>query len=608
MRKATDRDTAAVMQAIMFGDKGDLDEDTLEVYQRNGTAHILAVSGLHIGIIYGFILKIWTLLGNLTRGLICGRRGVGFFAFNSAFFGCYMVMANFSPSVVRAVIMVLLHVFAQLSNRKYDLNNAALLVLICVLINNPFMLFNVGLQMSFLAVLTLFLGMPFIKKFYTGMLLSSLVVQIGLGPFILYNFNYLSLIAVIINVPVIFLAGLIMPAGLISMVFNDLLLFDIGAKAVKYLCHILQWINDTAEISGVTTFQITSPPLWLMAFYYLALLTLATEEGRLALIRASKAGASASEKLKDRIKYAAKICAIILTISFAFAYAAGDQFEDCNLTFVDVGQGDCMCIQSEGTYLIDGGGNLNYNLGKKTLGSYLLKNGMGQVDGAFVTHLHTDHYKGICELSREGMIKKLYVYEGNRPKEEQIIKETGLNSEDIEYIHYGQNIILGKGGIINRHREYIEVLWPERKTDSEYVKMLQDEENENTMSLVFKVHFENRSMFGAEDEITLLVTGDMGEEGERELISETGNKLQSTILKVGHHGSKYSSSDAFVETVNPELAVIQVGKNMYGHPTPEVLERLGSRGIKTYRNDLQGAVGFEIKKGKISKEVSMIVN
>ncbi|MCQ2545283.1 MAG: DNA internalization-related competence protein ComEC/Rec2 [Clostridia bacterium] len=611
LESSADRDTAAMMRSVMFGEKGNLDEDVLEVFQRNGTAHILAVSGLHIGIIYGFILKLWNLIGNLTKGLICGRRGVTFFAFNSLFFGCYMVMANFSPSVVRAVIMVLLHVFAQLTNRYYDLSNAALTVMIIVLIFNPYMLFNVGFQMSFLAVLTLVLVMPFIKNIYSGVFLSSLVIQIGLGPFIIYNFNYLSLIAVFINVPVIFLAGLIVPAGLVSMVIScisksSLTIFGISAKALKLMCDFLEWINSAAEIDGVTTFQMPSPPLWIMAFYYLGLLLLATEEGRIAIIRAGELGASAAAKLKSRIRYVIKTCAVILMVSLAFAYIAGDNFRDCNLTFVDVGQGDCMCLQSEGTYLIDGGGNINYDLGKNTLRSYLLKNGMSHVDGAFVTHLHTDHYKGICELCREGMVKKLYVYEGNRAIKEQIAWETGLRSESIEFIHSGQDIIIGDGGLLNRHREYFEVMWPAKKTEQEYREMLKDKENENKMSLVIRVHFEHDPMFGKTEETTMLATGDMGEEGEMELISEFGNNLKSTILKVGHHGSKYSSTESFLDEVDPSVAIIQVGKNNYGHPAAETIDRLAACRAEVYRNDESGAIGFCIKNGKIRKVRRMI--
>ncbi|MDO4176853.1 MAG: ComEC/Rec2 family competence protein, partial [Bacillota bacterium] len=157
-----DNDTAALFRAIMFGDKGEMDQDVLEVFQRNGTAHILAVSGLHIGIIYGFLVWLWR-----------WKKGWVFFCFISVFFTGYAALAGFSPSVVRAVFMVLLHSFAFLTGRRYDLSNAAFLVALLVMARNPFMLFNAGFQMSFLAVLTMALVLPFVEHVYSGVFLSS---------------------------------------------------------------------------------------------------------------------------------------------------------------------------------------------------------------------------------------------------------------------------------------------------------------------------------------------------------------------------------------------------------------------------------------------------
>ena len=613
--KSTNSDTAAVLKGIMFGDKGELDADTLETFQKNGTAHILAVSGLHIGIIYGFILMIWNLLGNMTNGKFCGRKGLFFFLFNFVFFMCYIILSGFSPSVVRAVVMVLLHTFAQLTGRKYDLNNAALLVLICVLLQNPYMLFNVGLQMSFLAVLSLYLGMPFIKSICSGVFTASIIIQLGLGPFIVYNFNYLSLAGFLINVPVIFLAGIILPLGLTGMgvyiigCLGDMIgigdfgggLVDLTSIPIEWLIRLLTRFNEAVEIDGITSFRVESPPLTLLAFYYLLLLVFLTEEGRLGVMRAA-----------NKLKYIFKRAVIILAISIVFSIFAGDGFDDCNLTFVDVGQGDCICIKSEGSlfhedecYMIDGGGNENYNVGKQVLKSYLLKNGISHIDGAFVTHLHTDHYRGICELAKEGMVKKLYVYEGNKLKEDEILKETGLKSEDIEYLYAGEVVELS-----SREAVSLEVLWPEKKTESEYSALLEDEANENGSSLIFKLNFENRE---SGEESSVLVTGDLDEDGEQEILEAYKNTaapgpnsesavLQADILKVAHHGSKSSSSDEFLDAVKPSIAVIQVGKNNYGHPTPEVLDKLAERSVSVYRNDLNGAVGFEIKKGQV-KEV-----
>ncbi|MGI6765791.1 MAG: DNA internalization-related competence protein ComEC/Rec2 [Lentihominibacter sp.] len=570
-------ETAAMMRAILFGDKGMLDEEVLETFQKNGTAHILAVSGLHIGIIYGFILKLWP-----------WRRGKVFFAFLSVFFGCYAILASFSPSVVRAVLMVFLHTFAKMTGRRYDMPSAAFLVMTVILAFNPFMLFNAGFQMSFLAILTMALITPYFRSFYQGVFLSGLAIQVGLCPYILFNFNYLSLIAVLINVPVISLAGLIVPLGLVSMV--------LGCEPLSWilqgLCNSLQMLNEILEIQGLTTFSVTSPSILLMAAYYLSLLTLFSEEGRLRIIRAGSC-------LKDRTAYIAKTFVVIVVISFAIHVVTDDGLSRCEIVFVDVGQGDCIHIRvddeifsKERNYLIDGGGSENYNVGKKVLRPYLLKNGVKSIDGAFVTHLHTDHYRGICELAQEGMIKKIYVYDCNRLKEDEIIEETGLTRDDIVYLHAGDRAEPGQ-------KVQIDVLWPERKTEAEYTAMQKEEEDENESSLVFRINYEG---------LTLLTTGDMGEEGEKVLCEKYGNGIQSDILKVGHHGSRYSSSDEFLDRVSPGMAVIQVGKNSFGHPTPEVLNKLSERKIPVYRNDLHGAVGIEIADGEVNKNCTAVDN
>lgn len=590
----TDPHTAALIRAIMFGDKGGLDEDVLTSFQKNGTAHILAVSGLHIGILYGFLLKLWR-----------WRRGWTFLLFNTAFFLLYAAAAGFSPSVTRAVIMVLLHVAAVISGRRYDLANAAFIVFTGVVLHNPYMVFNAGFQMSFLAVLTISIITPYVGKVYSGLFMASLVVQAGLGPFMLYNFNYFSLIAVLINVPVVALAGIIVPAGLTAMVLSPFAVFDPVAGLLSPMCAALVRLNEVTQIDGITSFQVPSPPLWILAFYYLCLLMLASEEGRLHLLRAAHRG-----------RYVLKVLLVITVVSACFSAFASDGFRDCNLTFVDVGQGDCVCVRVDGglagcdrCYLFDGGGSADYNVGRSILRQYLLKNGLSHVDAAFVTHLHTDHYKGVCELSHEGMVKQLYVYDANRLKQRQIMEDTGLAGDAIHYLGSGDTLELGSGsglliGLLKQDSVYLQVLYPDRRTEAEYGKMLDDETDENLLSLLFKVTFKGRT-----SDTSVLITGDLGEEGEAELARNSGTKqhLRSDILKVGHHGSKTSSSELFLAAVRPGIAVIQVGENnMYGHPTPEALQRLADAGAAIYRTDQMGAVGFTIRHGHVKEVKTMI--
>lgn len=579
--KNTDPETAAMMRAIMFGDKGELDEETLEMFQKNGTAHILAVSGLHIGIIYGFILKLWR-----------GRRRWLFLGFNLVFFLMYAAAAGFSPSVTRAVVMVLLHILAGIRGWRYDLSNAAFAVGLLVILHNPYMLFNTGFQMSFLAVLTLVLVLPYLKRVYAGMFLASLAVQIGLGPYILYQFNYLSLLAVLINVPVVFLAGLIVPAGLVSMVSGAAGSPVCGGvdEAVRVLCRLLQELNLAGQMDGMTSIRIPSPPIWAMAAYYLALLLFATEEGRLALMRAEHKGL-----------YILKMLLVVAVLSAGFHAFASDGFGKCDLTFVDVGQGDCMHLRIEDSrkiigkndvyhVLVDGGGRDSFDIGKKILLPYLLKNGVGKIDLAIVTHLHNDHYDGIRSLCRLGVVEKLCVYEGYKIGEEEILEECGLDREDLIYAAAGDVVTLGDASFT--------MLAPPACSDAEYVRLAEKEEDENTKSLLIRIDYHG---------VSAMMTGDIGGDGEIDAMERRSIKdMQCDILKVGHHGSKTSSCDEFLDAVHPSIAVIQVGEhNMYGHPSPETLEKLAARNISVYRNDLQGAVGIEIRKGKPQKVRTM---
>lgn len=580
--ESTDPETAAMMRAIMFGDKGELDEETLEIFQKNGTAHILAVSGLHIGIIYAFILKLWR-----------GRRRWLFFCFNMVFFLVYAAAAGFSPSVTRAVIMVLLHILSGIRGWRYDLSNAAFAVGLFVILHNPYMLFNTGFQMSFLAVLTLVLVLPYLKRIYSGIFLASLAVQIGLGPYVLYQFNYLSLLAVLINVPVVFLAGLIVPAGLVSMVSGALSSPVCGASdhAVRVLCRLLQELNVAGQMDGLSSIRMPSPPLWAMAAYYLVLLLFASEEGRLALIRAEHKG-----------KYVLKMLLVIAVFSAGFQTFASDGFGKCDLTFVDVGQGDCMHLRIDDrrkmigkndvyNVLIDGGGRDSFDVGKKILLPYLLKNGVGTIDLAIVTHLHNDHYDGIRSLCQLGMVEKLCVYEGYKVGEKEILAECGLEREDLIYAAAGEVVTLGDASFT--------MLAPPACSDAEYVRLAENEEDENKKSLLIRTDYRG---------VSVMMTGDIGEDGERDAMERQDiNGLQCDILKVGHHGSKTSSCEVFLDAVHPLIAVIQVGENnMYGHPAQETLDKLASRNVPVYRNDLQGAVGIKIRKGKPKKVITMI--
>ena len=160
---------------------------------------------------------------------------------------------------------------------------------------------------------------------------------------------------------------------------------------------------------------------------------------------------------------------------------------------------------------------------------------------------------------------------------QEIMDETGLDADSLVFLHQGNTVQFGGSRA--------EILWPERKTESEYIEMISDEENENDMSMIIKIYHRNMSA---------LITGDIDETLMNTLaeLHKHDSQLQSDILKVPHHGSKYSWNEEFIDKVSPEYAVIQSGRNNYGHPAPEIVENYFKKNIKVLRNDQQGAVGF----------------
>ena len=303
-------------------------------------------------------------------------------------------------------------------------------------------IYDPSLQMSFIAVMAMSLVAPYIKRFHDGVFTGSLAVQAGLLPYIAYTFNCIPLAAFLINIPLIALTGIIVPLGVCCLVMDSL---SEGIPAAHELLSALIAIlvkgNSLTCIDGRTTFLCRSPSPFLIAAFYLSLLVIFSENGRVLMAR-----------------YGHRFLVLSITAVFCCSciYAASMKtgFEKADLVFVDVGQGDCMHMKIDDSarllfrddvyhVLIDGGGRENYSVGEKTLKPYLLKNGTKKIDLALVTHLHTDHYDGIRTLCRMGMVRKLCIYEGYKVREEQILAECALKREDIVYVTAGDVIDLG---------------------------------------------------------------------------------------------------------------------------------------------------------------------
>lgn len=540
-------DDSAVVMGLLFGETSGIDEDIIETFRRGGTAHVLAVSGLHLGLLYSFLCRFKRKKRSIPADIAIVLA-----------LSAYTALAGFTASVVRACLMIFIHIAGNHLNRRYDLISSTCVSMIIILAVNPMQIYSAGFQMSFLAVITLGVMIPLIQKKIKGILLPMIAVQTGMVPYTMYVFNYVSLTSVISNIPVYFIAAAMIPAGISVIAFCWLpVIARPAAMITGLLVKLLLWCNDFTYMGGVFTFDVASPSVIFLAVYYIFIFYMCSEAGQIALIR------------RNYKKIAAVFAAAVICGAGCSVYLS-DGFEKTDMVFVDVGQGDCLHIKAGGkNLLIDGGGSFNYNVGKSTLKPYLLKNGVTKIDMAIATHLHTDHYQGLKELSQTYRIKKLGVYEANSVNENHLKKE--FKTDEILY--------LAAGDVINMGRNVsVEVLSPDRGNPL-------DEKDENKNSLVLRVNVKGSSV---------LMTGDIDEKGEKTLIADTD--IKADILKIAHHGSRYSSCEKFIAVAAPKIAVIQVGKNTYGHPSEEVIKRLEEHKITVLRNDEQGAVGIRVNK------------
>lgn len=602
------KEKCGLLIGMLFGDKNFMDEDLYESFQRNGIAHILAVSGIHVNLLYLYINRCLKKKSKTKRSF-----------FTLLFLFLYAALADFSPSVVRASLMISIHILGSLCLQRYDFFNAICFSCFLQIIYNPYTIYNVGFQLSYLAVYSLAVILPWLDSqidrmvLFTakewigsvGKFLSPLfILQFSMAPLIIFHFNSFSFAGFLLNPPILFLAGMLIPIGM-SLVFLCWLpymggiFFGVAAKSADLLLEVILKINGIFTMWGRGCFWLVSPPLGVLILFYGGLFFFCTE---LHYILCRKG--------KTRRIYAVFALIVACACIFPWSCGAADAPHPFSrklhqLTFVDVGQGDCLHIRTPSgkNILIDGGGSTRFNVGKKVLLPYLLKNGVDYIDLAIVTHLHTDHFKGIQELSVYMPIKYLGIYEGNEIRTEAFplgITYAAQNKRmknDLMRVQNRQTetriLYLKKGDRVKLEKDiWLDILAPKRMSREQYLAMFQ-EEDENATSLIIRVNYLGFSV---------LMTGDMGFEGEKTLM-ETRKNLNCNVLKVGHHGSAYSTSEDFLNAVNPKIAVIQVGKNNFGHPAFRVIELFQKYDIMIVRNDLEGAVFFnEISSENVNIE------
>lgn len=541
--KNLSKENAALLCGLTIGDKSSLDKDVIEKYRDASLSHVLAISGAHFAYIILCLKLLNKKLKRKRLGQVITLVGILFF----------VELTNATPSVVRAGIMAIMPIVASLTYRKNDFWTTLCFSILVQFIINPFVIFDIGFQLSYGGVIGIVCFYEKIKKRIKLKVLSvCLSANVIIIPIMMYQFQTISFSFLISNFLATILLGPIVILGFLSAIFRFKILFGI-------LNLLLFLFQKNAEICGsipLAKVYIIRPTLISVVVYYLLIFS----------------------KLSIK-KIIATLLLTTLVFNLNYECIFANLKNEMLLNFLDVRQGDCCLIRyANKTVLIDSGGSDdNYDVGKNVLVPYLLTKKITKIDYAFISHMDSDHCKGLFYVAKHLRIENIII---------GLQSEEYPNLKEIKSIAKNRNIkikVAKAGEVINIDKMKITVLWP--------IKELMINENGiNNNSLVLRIDFKNNSF---------LFTGDIEKIAEERMLDTYKNNskiLDVDVLKAGHHGSKTSSIDNFIMATSPKIALIGVGKNnKFGHPSETTIDRLNRLKCKIYRTDLMGEIKLSFK-------------
>ena len=638
--------SGSVLKALIVGDRSAISRPLRDAFNRSGVGHLLAISGLHIGIVAGVTFFIFRQLLAYLAPLVWTantRKGAALISLVPVIL--YGMVAGFSPSTQRAVIMVGIFLMTFLFEREHDLINTLALAALVILTIFPPSLFSISFQLSFSAVLSIIFGLNCLQRFrhipdladqntfvfklkwrLVSFFFVSLFAIGGTLPLTMYYFNQISVVGIFANFIVVPLVGfIVVPVGLAAAFLSPASM--LAALGCFKVCHAvlrpaLKIIEILAGIPFAALKTFTPSILEIVCYYVLAwacIRWLTPDRSATGIrhdarhLRPSAPGESSNKAANDSIgrlpaalpKIVARLFVgvrgkerdgvrrrlILATAVFDALVLLGDAgywyyhrfgHRDLRITVIDVGSGNAALLELPGghTMLIDGGGfsdNSVFDMGERVLAPLLWRKKIKTVDTLILTHPNSDHLNGLIYIAEHFNVRQIWTNGETRDtlgyrRLIDIIAEQNIQSPAYRNLPARQKI-QGVG---------IDILYPrldfmERKARDKW-------RNINNNSLVIRISF------GA---VSFMFPGDIMAAAERELQQMTKSQLRSTVLMAPHHGSKTSSSDAFLDAVQPQICVISCGwKNRYKFPHAEVLQRYARRDCRAYRTDIHGAVAF----------------
>lgn len=570
----------------MLGNKNDINDDIKSLYQMNGISHILAISGLHI-----------SLIGLFVYSLI--RKKLKFIP--AAFFSIsiillFSMMTGFGVATVRATIMFIMKILGEVLGRKNDRLNSISLALLLIACSNPMAIINSGFQMSFMAILGANFVWKITEKFMDikGKMWSafgfSLCITIVMNPIIAWNYYQIPMYSVLLNLIIVPLMGIVIASGFVGL-YSSYLFVIIGKITILPACLIIKLYGLLCTIVEHIPFYnmiCGKPNIFVVIIYYCTIagmcigmkIYLKKSEDKESKKIIPKTGqiveSKKSKKAKKRKIFIKKIIFvfgsfIIITISLFVHIFTG--FE---VNFLDVGQGDGIAIRTHDAFItVDGGSSDVKNVGKYRIIPFIKYKGIRAIDYAIISHLDNDHVSGVRELLEQS--------DNGGIKVRNIVLPKLLNKDD-EYVEMEKLAhAMGVEVLYLKNGDSIEAGPLKIKCINPDIKNQMDDRNDN--STVLDVKYKNFSM---------LLTGDISSEVENNIEKNLAQKY--TVLKVPHHGSRFSSSENMLSKIEPKYSVISCGEgNSYGHPHIETIDRLNMHNTEILRTDFIGEIDFRME-------------
>lgn len=576
----------AFLNALIIGDKGGIDPPEREAFNRTGVAHILAISGLHVGVValFGYSAALFLLKRSEFLMLAADIRKAAL-ALSLLPVFLYGMTAGFPVSTVRAVIMAAAFGVTFFLNRGRDFLNTLALSALIILLVSPQSVWDLSFQLSFAAVFSIIYMTPRldrlisrekkenktlkkkgvlsrVERVLTRRLKPAVLVTLAAGaataPILAYNFHRVSLVGLAANLVAVPLTGAVVPLLLLGSsvaAFSTTLASVFLSIADLVFSLLLASVKAFASLPYASV-RVTTPTALEIFLYYALLFTAVNiKKGRF-------------------YRYAALLAIALLAADQGYC-AWSKKSSELRVTFISVGQGESELIETPGgsTMLIDGGGVWGgFDIGEKVLAPFLWSKKIKEIDYLVLSHAQRDHMDGLRFIAENFSVGEFWWNGvGELGELGGILREKGVPVITVNNLSARRVV----GGAT------VEALHP---TGHESF-------DSNNMCLVLRVGYGHTRF---------LFTGDIGSDAEGALMKKD---IRAEVLKAPHHGSRYSSSEEFLKAVGPSVVVVSAGRhNVFHFPHEQTLKRYKDAGFKVLRTDADGAVTLRTDGERVSGE------